>query len=80
MELSVRYCEHLLAVQRAQRSMLSMLSQQFSHLNSLRQVLASFKDGYVSPQVSIFVTFAKICFIAEISLSKAPADPSLRFV
>ena len=52
-ESSVRYCEHLLFVQRAQRSTLSTLSQQFSNLQSLCQLLASCKDGVLAPQVGM---------------------------
>ncbi len=51
-ESSVRYCEHLLFVQRSQRHMLSTLSQQFKQLQALCQVLTSFKHGSLAPQVS----------------------------
>ncbi len=52
-ESSVRYCEHLLFVQRSQRHMLSTLSQQYKQLQALCQVLTSFKHGCLAPQVSI---------------------------
>ncbi|KAL0028971.1 hypothetical protein WJX77_009058 [Trebouxia sp. C0004] len=49
-ESSVRYCEHLLFVQRSQRHTLSTLSQQFKQLQALCQVLTSFKHGCLAPQ------------------------------
>ena len=52
-ESSVRYCEHLLFVQRSQRHTLSTLSQQFKQLQALCHVLTSFKHGCLAPQVSI---------------------------
>ncbi len=55
-ESSVRYCEHLLFVQRSQRHTLSTLSQQFKQLQALCQVLTSFKDGSLAPQVSIITS------------------------
>ena len=55
-ESSVRYCEHLLFVQRSQRHTLSTLSQQFKQLQALVQVLTSFKHGSLAPQVSIITS------------------------
>lgn len=51
-ESSVRYCEHLLFVQRSQRHTLRTLSQQFKQLQALCQVLTSFKNNCLAPQVS----------------------------
>lgn len=50
-ESSVRYCEHLLFVQRSQRRTLSTLSQQFEQVQALSHVLISCKDGCLAPQV-----------------------------
>ncbi len=55
-ESSVRYCEHLLFVQRSQRHTLSTLSQQFKQLQALCQVLTSFKHGSLAPQVGILTS------------------------
>lgn len=55
-ESSVRYCEHLLYVQRSQRSMLCTLSQQFQKLQGCCDVVKGCKEGLV-PQVSpLFLT------------------------
>lgn len=51
-ESSVRYCEHLLYVQRSQRSMLCTLSQQFQQLQSCCDVVKGCEEGYLVPQVS----------------------------
>ena len=50
-ESSVRYCEHLLFVQRSQRRTLSVLSQQFEQVQALSHVLISCKAGCLAPQV-----------------------------
>ena len=50
---SVRYCEHLLFVQRSQRHTLSMLGRQFKQLQGLCQVLSSCKNEPLAPQVAI---------------------------
>ena len=62
---SVRYCEHLLFVQRSQRHTLSTLGQQFKQLQTLCQVLSGCKDGGLAPQVPI-ITLA-CCFHCELS-------------
>lgn len=51
-EASVRYCEHLLYVQRSQRSMLCTLSQQFQQLQGCCDVVKGCDKGCLVPQVS----------------------------
>lgn len=50
-ESSVRFCEHLLYIQRSQRRTLSSLGQQASQLRDLCAVLAELQDGKIAPQV-----------------------------
>ena len=52
-ESSLRFCEHLLYVQRSQRRTLSMLSQHFQKLQGFCQVLKGCKDGIPVSQVNL---------------------------
>ena len=56
-ESSVHYCEHLLYVQRSQRSMLCMLSQQFQKLQGCCDVVKGCGAGWLGSQVSVLSVY-----------------------
>ena len=56
-ESSVHYCEHLLYIQRSQRSMLCMLSQQFQKLQGCCDVVKGCEAGCLVPQVRVHYVF-----------------------